>query len=62
MALDDEQLDQEASEIGVDTETPEEDMVEAEAPTDEPADESFVYDEDSLNLAMDFDAHPDEGG
>lgn len=56
MALDDELLD---PEIGVDTEIPEEDMVEVDASVEEPVDESFVYDEDSLNLAFDFDAHPD---
>ena len=57
---DDKTKDPEASEIGIDTETPEEDMVEESTDsTDEPAQDSFVYDEDSLNLALDFDSHPD---
>lgn len=51
--------DYEDDEPVVDSETPAEDFYEVGGEEDEPQEEVFAYDEDSLNLAIDFDAHPE---
>lgn len=43
----------------VDSETAAEDFYEVGGEEGEPPEEVFAYDEDSLNLAIDFDAHPE---
>ena len=50
--------DEEQPEVD-DTDAPEDTYSVDETPDGEPQEEVFAYDEDSLNLAIDFDAHPE---
>ena len=53
------ETDEPESQLEIDTETPDDEYLELDGDVPLPEEESLIYDEDSLNLAVDFAAHPD---